>query len=48
MFNILSHQGSVNQNDFEIPNLYSHYGNQYGGSSENCKVIYLKTQLYHS
>ena len=29
-------------------NLYSHYGNQYGGSLESRKSIYLKTQLYHS
>ena len=29
-------------------NLYSHYGNQYGGTSENWEEIYLKTQVYHS
>ena len=28
--------------------LYKHYGNQYGGFSENWKLIYLKTQEYHS
>lgn len=31
-----------------VVNLYRHYGNQYGGSSKNCELIYLKTQLYHS
>jgi hypothetical protein len=29
-------------------NLYRHYGNQYGGSSENWALIYFKTKLYHS
>jgi hypothetical protein len=29
-------------------NLYSQYGNQYGGTSENWEEIYLKTQVYHS
>ena len=29
-------------------NLYSHCGNQYGGSSENGESIYLKTELYYS
>ena len=28
--------------------LYNEYGNQYGGSSEKWKSIYLKTQLYLS
>jgi hypothetical protein len=31
-----------------IANWYNHSGNQSGGSSENWKEIYLKTQLYHS
>jgi hypothetical protein len=31
-----------------IANWYNHSGNQSGGSSENWKLIYLKTQLYHS
>ena len=26
-------------------NLYSYFGNQYGGFSENWELIYLKTQL---
>lgn len=79
MFNILSHQGTVNQNDSEIPsyafqndldrsktqvrvhagedtdqgehsstaggsaNLYSCYGNKYGESSGNWKLICFKT-----
>jgi hypothetical protein len=30
-----------------IANWYNHSGNQSGGSSENWKYIYLKTQLYH-
>lgn len=29
----------------ESANLYSHYRNQYGGSLENWKLIYLTTQL---
>ena len=29
-------------------NLYRHYGNQYGGSSENWALIYFKTMLYNS
>jgi hypothetical protein len=32
----------------EIANRYNHSGNQCGRSSENCKYIYLKTQVYHS
>jgi hypothetical protein len=31
-----------------IANWYNHSGNQSGGSSENCKYIYLKIQQYHS
>jgi hypothetical protein len=31
-----------------IANWYNHSENQSGGSSENFKEIYLKTQLYHS
>jgi hypothetical protein len=31
-----------------IANWYNQSGNQSGGSSENQKYIYLKTQLYHS
>jgi hypothetical protein len=31
-----------------IENLYNTSGNQSGGSSENWKYMYLKTQLYHS
>jgi hypothetical protein len=31
-----------------IANKYNHSGNQSGGSSENWKEIYLKTQQYHS
>ena len=27
----------------ESANLYSHYGNQYGSSSENWELIHLKT-----
>ena len=26
-------------------NIYSYYGNQYGGPSENCELTYLKIQL---
>ncbi|KAL6094014.1 hypothetical protein STEG23_029384 [Scotinomys teguina] len=29
-------------------NWYSHFGNQYGGFSENWESVYLKAQLYHS
>ena len=29
-------------------NLFSHYGSQYGGSLENCELIYLEAQLYYS
>ena len=29
-------------------NLYNHFRNQFGVFSENCKQLYLKTQLYHS
>ena len=29
-------------------NLYSHFGNQYDGFSENWESIYCKTQSYHS
>jgi len=29
-------------------NLYSHFGNQYGGFSENLELIYFKTQPHHS
>lgn len=28
-------------------NLRSHFGNYYGGFSENWELIYFKTQLYH-
>jgi hypothetical protein len=31
-----------------IENWYNHSGNQFGGSSENWKLIYLKIQQYHS
>jgi hypothetical protein len=31
-----------------IANWYNLSGNHFGGSSENWKLIYLKTQLYHS
>lgn len=34
--------------DGESANFYSHHGNQYGASSENWELIYLKIQLYHS
>jgi hypothetical protein len=34
--------------DGGIANWHNHYGNQSGGSSENLKQIYLKTQLFHS
>jgi hypothetical protein len=32
----------------ESANLYNHFGNQFGGFSENWEQCYLKTQLYHS
>jgi hypothetical protein len=31
-----------------IESLYNNFGNQSGGSSDNWKYLYLKTQLYHS
>jgi len=31
-----------------IARWYNHSGNQSGGSSENCILYYLMTQLYHS
>lgn len=40
-------QGVHSSIDDASTNLYSYYGNQYGGSSEICVSIYLKNYLCH-
>ena len=41
-------KGKHSSIDGEIANLYKHFGNKYGGFSENWKSTYLKIQQYHS
>ena len=39
-------EGKLQPKEVNYTHLYSHYENQYGGSSENWESIYLKTQTH--